>query len=120
MITPNSLSLSIATVLLSSCASASGTFAPLGPDHPANAEAAEVPVQDPSAVLRTEEGIATPGMEHSPPAAAGSDEKGTGAYVCPMHGEITSDQPGRCPECGMELVPREQSGDEQEEHPHDG
>lgn len=25
-------------------------------------------------------------------------------YTCPMHPEIVSDRPGRCPECGMALV----------------
>ena len=32
-----------------------------------------------------------------------------GQYVCPMHPEIISDQPGRCPKCGMylERVPGE-------------
>ena len=25
-------------------------------------------------------------------------------YTCPMHPEITSDKPGKCPKCGMELV----------------
>ena len=34
---------------------------------------------------------------------AGS-EVGT-AYTCPMHPEVTSDKPGRCPKCGMKLVP---------------
>ena len=24
-------------------------------------------------------------------------------YVCPMHAEVTSDKPGRCPKCGMSL-----------------
>jgi len=27
-------------------------------------------------------------------------------YVCPMHPQVTSDEPGRCPICGMDLVPR--------------
>jgi hypothetical protein len=26
-------------------------------------------------------------------------------YTCPMHPEIVRDQPGRCPKCGMNLVP---------------
>jgi len=26
------------------------------------------------------------------------------SYVCPMHPEITSDQPGHCPKCGMKLL----------------
>ena len=25
-------------------------------------------------------------------------------YVCPMHPEVQQDKPGRCPECGMNLV----------------
>jgi FtsP/CotA-like multicopper oxidase with cupredoxin domain len=25
-------------------------------------------------------------------------------YVCPMHPEVTSDEPGRCPKCGMKLL----------------
>lgn len=27
------------------------------------------------------------------------------AYICPMHSDVTSDTPGRCPKCGMNLVP---------------
>ena len=26
------------------------------------------------------------------------------SYVCPMHPEVTSSEPGTCPECGMKLV----------------
>jgi P-type Cu2+ transporter len=26
------------------------------------------------------------------------------AYTCPMHPDVTSDEPGKCPKCGMDLV----------------
>lgn len=29
---------------------------------------------------------------------------GSTVYTCPMHPEITSSKPGKCPKCGMELV----------------
>jgi Cu2+-exporting ATPase len=27
------------------------------------------------------------------------------SYTCPMHPNIKQDKPGKCPECGMNLVP---------------
>jgi mono/diheme cytochrome c family protein len=33
-------------------------------------------------------------------------EAGKVIYTCPMHPEVTSDQPGKCPQCGMTLVPK--------------
>ena len=38
--------------------------------------------------------------QHEPPAGAAA------AYACPMHPEVTSTAPGKCPKCGMELVKR--------------
>src|SRR3989344_5400170 len=32
-------------------------------------------------------------------------------YTCPMHPEVQSDKEGRCPKCGMELVPTEQKSE---------
>ncbi len=50
---------------------------------------------------------------------------GPTAYVCPMHAEVVSDEPGHCPSCGMKLLPSRlvaQAGghehDEPEQHDH--
>ncbi|MBX9889083.1 MAG: hypothetical protein K2Y30_14235 [Flavobacteriaceae bacterium] len=29
-------------------------------------------------------------------------------YTCPMHPEVTSDKPGKCPKCGMNLVEKKE------------
>jgi hypothetical protein len=33
-------------------------------------------------------------------------EEAAAVYVCPMHPEVTSAEPGKCPKCGMALVKR--------------
>lgn len=40
------------------------------------------------------------------------------AYSCPMHPHITQDQPGKCPECGMDLVSDENHQMSHEQHDH--
>ena len=64
------------------------------------------------------------GMQHGAPAPATHDHAGgssenrspatqsgatAAAYVCPMHAEVTSDKPAKCPKCGMKLVARKPS-----------
>ncbi len=58
-------------------------------------------------------GHGTPTTESNapaPPASAGSaapaEQAPAGTYVCPMHPEIIRKEPGKCPICGMKLVPR--------------
>lgn len=36
-----------------------------------------------------------------------SSSKSKTTYTCPMHPEVISDKPGKCPKCGMELVEKE-------------
>jgi hypothetical protein len=35
----------------------------------------------------------------------GSSEQST-TFTCPMHPEVNSSQPGKCPKCGMTLIPK--------------
>jgi hypothetical protein len=49
--------------------------------------------------------------DHVDPAPASSATgSGSGSpdvvYTCPMHPDVKSKEPGRCPECGMNLVPK--------------
>jgi FtsP/CotA-like multicopper oxidase with cupredoxin domain len=41
----------------------------------------------------------------SMPLLYGDDVAQASAYVCPMHPEVVSSEPGTCPICGMKLVP---------------
>jgi Cu2+-exporting ATPase len=47
-------------------------------------------------------------MEHTHPSHHSSTTKTTQhhqLYVCPMHTDVLSPSPGKCPKCGMDLVP---------------
>jgi len=41
-----------------------------------------------------------------------------GPYVCPMHPEVVSDEPGHCPKCQMKLLPAALAGAGHGEHDH--
>jgi len=36
----------------------------------------------------------------------GESSDSAAVYTCPMHPEVTSPVPGKCPKCGMKLVPK--------------
>ena len=54
----------------------------------------------------TEAPMAAQTHEH---AKTPSAEKSAVSYTCPMHPEISSPKPGKCPKCGMKLIPRKPS-----------
>jgi Heavy metal binding domain len=65
----------------------------------------------------TSPSVATPEREEPPmsgkpagpapmeSAAPNAKPESATVYTCPMHPEVRQPNPGKCPKCGMELVP---------------
>ena len=66
-------------------------IAPRHPAHP-DAPASSAPAPDFARWLRDES------LEPAP------ETRSSGEYACPMHPDVRSPEPGRCPRCGMALV----------------
>lgn len=120
MLLPFEVTLTVFMVL-SGCAH-TASIEPPGPGHPAFADSGSVeftpppnpfamplePVQGDAGAAGHEMGD-MPGMKHD----AGQPQHGAVEYVCPMHPDVRSSEPGKCPKCGMKLVP-DKDGDQHE------
>lgn len=110
---------------LMACASA-----PPPPAHtsPLSPEAEEPPIAPVATSLR-QDPLATPpppaahdahaGHHHSAASAPNSEPQAASeTYVCPMHPDVKQSTPGKCPRCGMKLVPAPKPGSESEPRTH--
>ena len=95
------------TLVLVGCAMHTA-LAPLDPTHPASPDAPEAPMPEPAMVLHQSaqsESPPSPHQGHVRIGGAMNPSTGHSEYTCPMHGDVRQPGPGRCPKCGMTLVP---------------
>jgi len=66
-----------------------------------------------AAVTRAHKGSATTSNHRQHAADTTVDERATPQtiWTCPMHPQIVEEEPGTCPICGMDLVPKTMGGD---------
>jgi hypothetical protein len=69
---------------------------------PADPGAPEAPLRAPEETKLP----ASPTVTPAPSSASPSSADAGVTYTCPMHPEVQSNTPGRCPKCGMTLVPK--------------
>jgi len=79
----------------------------LPPEPAAPAPRAPPSPASPSATQALETRTATPATSSSASTSSPDSEK---IYTCPMHPEVQSATPGKCPKCGMDLVLKPKGG----------
>lgn len=88
---------------------------PAGPGHPASAMSASVEFTAPpnpfamplESLKESADGAGDQGVGEMPGMQPDTSQTRPRAiqYVCPMHADVRSNEPGKCPKCGMKLVP---------------
>lgn len=100
-------------------------IAPLPYAHPAQPDAPAGTVPEVGSALHqthpiaaseaaTSTGMSHGNMNHQP--ANTNPAQADGRFQCPMHAEVRSDKPGRCPVCGMNLVEQEKGTEHKGHH----
>ena len=79
----------------------------LPPEPAAPAPRAPPSPASPTATQALETRTATPATSSSASTSSPDSEK---IYTCPMHPEVQSATPGKCPKCGMDLVLKPKGG----------
>jgi hypothetical protein len=81
--------------------------------HDGAPEAAELPSAPPAGEMSHQhhpaaQSSALAASQHANHAGAASAESDQAAqqWTCPMHPEVVQSEPGKCPKCGMKLVPK--------------
>ena len=117
--------LNLAVALVVTGCAAQYTEPALLETHPASAKAAAspMPVRSGTLDLSKADPITAPPtpaamhdaaspQAHEQPMHAAPDSNAAAAalYTCPMHPEVISKEPARCPKCNMKLVPKKNEG----------
>jgi hypothetical protein len=90
----------LAVSLFAAGCAGDASLPPLADDHPANPAAPTAPLERATTLTSATAPATAPRTPATKPAAGGR-------YVCPMHDQVTSDDPNaRCPICSMRLVPK--------------
>jgi Cu(I)/Ag(I) efflux system membrane fusion protein len=79
---------------------------PESPTPSATAALASSPPAQPSSAPKPK----SPAPARTPTARSSAATAPATVFTCPMHPEVRSPTPGKCPKCGMDLVPAPKSG----------